>query len=96
MGQSSESPLSHQMFLGSTPGAGGLAPGRRGCESCHTHTTRLQIILDTILQPQGRRLTPKKTPRKTLTRDWNGVIGGGAGTRRALVLPRGGVRARCP
>lgn len=85
------------MFLGSTPGAAGWHPGRRGeGESCHTHTTRLQIILDTILQPQGRRVTPKETPKNTLTRGWNGVISRGTGTRRALVLPRGGVGAHRP
>lgn len=38
-----------------------LAPGEWGCESGHTHTTRRQIIQDTILQPQGRRETSKKT-----------------------------------
>lgn len=64
------------------PGAG-WPPG----ESGHTHTTRRQIIQDTILQPQVPREPPRKAPYETLTRAWSGEICGGAGARRALGLP---------
>lgn len=48
------------------------------------------------MQSQGRRESPKKSPRETLTRGWDGGISRGAGTRQALKLPLGGGGVRCP
>lgn len=70
---------------------GGLAPRERACESGHTHTTRRQIIQDTILQRRGEG-THKKTP----TRVWKKGIRRGAGTRRRSHRPRAGADPAAP
>lgn len=69
------------------PPQGRAGPG----ESGHTHTTRRQIIQDTILQPRVPREPHRKTPSETLTRVWcagdRRNCGSQAGSRTA---PRGG------
>lgn len=57
------------------------------CESGHTHTTRRQIIQDIILQPQRRRETHKKTPKRRSR-------GAGMGESAEVLNPHG--PSRCP
>lgn len=66
---------------------GGLAPGEKGCENGHTHTTRRQIIQDTILQSQGRREPPRIRPERR---------SGGAGMGQSAEVQEPGRRSGCP
>lgn len=66
---------------------GGLVPGEKGCENGHTHTTRRQIIQDTILQSQGRREPPRIRPERR---------SGGAGMGESAEVQEPGRRSGCP